>query len=76
MPSVDFLLVYCTSCGEQRKIKPERAYEQGAFEWPQLRALECPLCKGRMKPMPEYGSYSTTWPEGFWPMSSDVRWMN
>ena len=79
MPSVNYVLVYCT-CGEVRKIAPERVYElrkQGELEWTQPRTLECPNCKGPMKRAPEYLEPSTTWPgQGFWPMASNVAWMS
>lgn len=77
MPSVNYALIYCTACGERRKIQPEKAYEQhrlGDLVWSRLRALECPLCKGRMAIMPEYGE--PLWGvQGLWPMGSDVEWM-
>ncbi len=79
MSVVAYVLIYCTSCGEQRKIAPERACElrkMGELEWAELRTLECPLCKGRMKRMPEYGAPVSPWvPQGLWPMSGDVDWM-
>lgn len=77
MPALTYVLLFCSSCGEQRKIAPEKAYEprkMGDLEWAELRALECPVCKGRMKRTPEHGEPSFL-PQGFWPMSSDVEWM-
>jgi hypothetical protein len=79
MPSVNWVLIYCTSCGERRKIAPERVYElrkMGELEWTQPRALECPIptCKGRMLSAPEYGEPLLV-AQGFWPMSSDAEWM-
>jgi hypothetical protein len=80
MPSVNYVLIYCTSCREIRKISPERVYElrkMGELEWTQTRALECPIptCKGSMKRAPEYGE-PMLMAQGFWPMSSDVEWMS
>lgn len=60
MPSINYVLVYCTACGAVRKIAPEKAMELqklGDFEWPHLRTLKCPIttCTGTMKRAPEYG---------------------
>jgi formate dehydrogenase maturation protein FdhE len=74
MTAVNYVMVYCTQCGERRKLAPEKAYEPSAFEWPQLRARQCPICKGPMKRMPEYGE-PTCLPQGYLPMSGDVEWM-
>ena len=75
MPAIAYVMIYCTSCGERRKLRPENAYEPGALGWPRLRALECPICKGQMRRMPEYGE-SGTLAQGFWPMPSDLEWMS
>lgn len=77
MPSVSYVLVYCTSCGAQRKVAPERAYEQRtlcALEWSQLRPLACPLCKSGMKRMPEPGEPGMASIYGQWPIS-EAAWM-
>jgi len=79
MPSVNYVLIYCTSCGEPRKIAPERVYElrkMGGLEWAEMRAVKCPIptCTGSMRRAPEYQEpmYSG---QAFWPMSGDVEWM-
>lgn len=73
MPSIDFALISCRSCGHYRKIQPEKLYLPGSFEFPQLQPLDCPLCGGRMFPCPEFGAPS--WNRGLFPMSADVEWM-
>ena len=73
MPSINYVLLYCAQCRTARKIEPERVYENGAFEFPRLRALKCPSCKGPMKRVPEYGEPGLT--HGVYPMSSDAEWM-
>ncbi len=75
MAAVNYVMIYCTSCGERRKLEPEKAYEPGALEWPQLRALQCPICKGQMKRMAEYGEPAYCG-QTVWPVNADVEWMS
>lgn len=79
MPSIDYVLLYCATCGEQRKIAPEKAYEprkHGDLEWSQFRDLRCPIstCTGTMKRAPEY--QEPTIMQGFVPTGGDVAWMS
>lgn len=70
---INYVLLYC-NCGEWRKIAPEKVYEPASLEWPRVRPIECPKCKAKMRPAPEYGQplYSTA----VWPVSNaDVAWM-
>ena len=77
MASVDYALIFCTSCRSLRKIAPEKLYEShtlAGLDWPQMRALACPNCGARMARAPEYGA-PTYSGQAFWPVSSDVEWM-
>ena len=77
MAAVNYVMIYCTSCREVRKIAPEKACElrkMGGLEWTEPRALECPTCKGQMKRMPEYGE-PTYCGQAFWPVNA-AEWMS
>jgi hypothetical protein len=72
--TTNFVLLYCTSCGEPRKIEPERVYENYASDFVRLRSnLVCPVCQGRMKVAPEYGA--PTWTDSTLRFGSDIAWM-
>ena len=73
MPAITYVMLFCGACGERRKIHEPRKH--GELEWAEFRHdLECPLCKGQMKRMEEYGA--PVFPaQGFWPMSDDIACM-
>ncbi len=74
-PAINYVLIYCSQCAEVRKIQPERAYEPGLFEFPRLRTIECPLCKGRMRLAAEYGAPAVaSAPFPAWD-AGDIAWM-
>lgn len=78
MATLQSVAVICVPCRKGWHVKPEDAYELrkvGELEWSQFRTLECPDCKGTLRRMAEDGQPMMASISGYWPASTEVRWM-